>query len=42
MRSTLQARDLPDEVTAILKGRAARARMSLSAYVAARLAGRDL
>ena len=35
--STLQVRDLPDEVTAVLKARAARARMSLSAYVAARL-----
>ncbi len=37
MSSTLQVRDLPDAVTAILKARAARARMSLSAYVAARL-----
>jgi plasmid stability protein len=37
MSSTLQVRDLPDEVTATLKARAARARMSLSAYVAARL-----
>ena len=37
MGSTLQVRDLPDEVTATLKARAARARMSLSAYVAARL-----
>lgn len=37
MSTTLQVRDLPDEVTATLKARAARARMSLSAYVAARL-----
>lgn len=29
--------DLPDEVTAVLKARAARARMSLSAYVAIQL-----